>query len=578
MDAQAHQPGEELADFTENELLSLIDAGTAGAYSEIYRRYIDDAVARASSSLPDADARRVVDDAFLSVLRSLLNGTADTTEGLRSKVNNAIDERLAVRQPRADSSLQGAPASDQDQASARDGGEPDHALLAQAMSTLPDNWQRILWLREVEQLSPEAVADRLNIRTAVVERLSSRAHQDLHKEWDRIRPEGSDAAADRRSALVPAFLTSPIVIERLSDIVAHTAPEPAGSPVADTRPDSTDPGKPDAASEFGQTEADPRAEESDAATMASAAVFANTDADIEPPTSAEGAEPTEDTESGRAASLAAVSASADPSHVPAQTSVAASSRSGFSMSKPVLIPVVAACIGLLGTLVGLAIVPHQEEGLRSGGGTSNVSKVDTSSEDEDSSRDAASGRDEQSPDDTDSHQGSREQGSENSQESVPGSTDQDENEESSKSSRDDAGRTGDDSPSKDDSGDNGDRPSSRNPDDPGPSDSDRPGPESPSDPEPSDPEPSDPESPSDEPSESETPSEPDEPESPSEPAPTTDPEPDPTPTEDDTPPPATDEPESPPETDSPEPDPSDTGTDSEPTPDDPSTGASTSSN
>ena len=91
MDAHAHQPGEELADFTENELLSLIDAGTAGAYSEIYRRYRDDAVARASSSLPDATARQVVDGAFLSVLRSLLNRSSDTAEDLRSMVDAEID-------------------------------------------------------------------------------------------------------------------------------------------------------------------------------------------------------------------------------------------------------------------------------------------------------------------------------------------------------------------------------------------------------------------------------------------------------------------------------------------------------
>ncbi|SDS46964.1 DNA-directed RNA polymerase specialized sigma subunit, sigma24 family [Brevibacterium sandarakinum] len=577
MDAQAHKPGEELADFTENELLSLIDAGTAGAYSEIYRRYIDDAVARASSSLPDADARAVADDAFLSVLRSLLNGTADTAEGLQSKVNNAIDERLAVRQPRADSSLQGAPASDQGQASAQDGVDPNHALLAQAMSTLPDNWQRILWLREVEQLPTEAVADRLNIRTTVVERLSSRAHQDLQKEWDKVRPEGSDAAADRRSALVPAFLTSPIVIERLADVVAHTPPEPAGFPVAGTASAAAAPavGAAVAGAAAPETESAPEASSApetspqpDADTAAEAtgaAVFADADSNNESPESAEGAEPAEDTEpagdaeSSRTASLAAVSASADPAHIPAQTSIAASSRSGFSMPKPVLIPVIAACIGLLGTLVGLAIVPHQEESLRSGGGTSNVSKVDTSSEDEDSSRD------EQSPDDTDSRKGSREQGSENSQASVPGASDQDEDEKSSPSSQDDAGRTGEDSPSKDTSDDNGDSPSSRNPDDPGPSDSDRPDADSPSDPTPSESE-----SPSDEPSEPDEPAPTTDPEPEPDPTPTTEPEPDPEPTPTD-PPPETDEPESPPATDSPEPGPSETGTDSEPTSDEPTT-------
>ncbi|MGO3334281.1 MAG: hypothetical protein ACTIL3_12075, partial [Brevibacterium aurantiacum] len=150
MDVDVHQPGEELADFTENELLSLIDLGTAGAYSEIYRRYRDDAVARATSSLPPAQARQVADDAFLNVLRSLLNGSADTAEGLQpmvdveidsavgspvdSEVDSASDENLASSTPpRGQESHDDAPAEAEAKTEAEAEAEaPVPALLSQA--------------------------------------------------------------------------------------------------------------------------------------------------------------------------------------------------------------------------------------------------------------------------------------------------------------------------------------------------------------------------------------------------------------------------------------------------------------
>ena len=565
MDTQGHQPGEELADFTEGELLSLIDAGTAGAFSEIYRRYINDAVARASASEPGptaTEAREIADNAFLSVLRSLLNGTADPSKGVRSKVNGAMVELLADLQTSNDSSVQDASANDTE--------ESDHALVARAFSTLPDNWQRILWLREVERLSPEAAADKLNIRTTVVERLSNRAHQDLQKEWTRTRPKGSKASADHRSALIPALLTSPIVIERLSDTVAQTLPDSAGSSAARAGSSSSESTEPVAEPDLGQATADSPAEAPDAAAKASAAatvaaaaaapttesapdadnqaegavtgaaVFAST----EPPEMPEPGEGSEPDEANEHAAFSTLFASTGP----AQTSAGAPPQSAFSMPKPVLIPVIAACIGLLGTLVGLAVVPQHAEhtGFRSGGEATNVSTVDTASDEDEKSNDS------DSPENTDSNRGSRKPGSKNSKASAPAASDQDKNEESSRNPEDDAGRTDDNDPSRDSSDDDGDGSSSRSPDDPGPSDSDRPAPESPSNPD-------EPESPPEDTDDPEPPP-PDTDEPTSEPPPeeTDDPEPPPSETNDPEPPPEeTDEPESPPETnDPPEPEPS----------------------
>lgn len=530
MDAHAHQPGEELADFTENELLSLIDAGTAGAYSEIYRRYRDDAVARASSSLPDATARQVVDGAFLSVLRSLLNRSSDTAEDLRSMVDAEIDVHLANP-----TSANGADSSGD--VSSANAEAPEAALVSQALSNLPDNWQRILWLCEVERLSPEAVAEQLNIKASTVERLADRAHQGLQDEWQKVRPTDSKAAVDHRAALIPALLTSPIVIERLSATLAQAIPEPApavAEMTAAEEPAGAGTGignapalKPAGAEANSGTEAE---WEADTAPEAIPATASSSEADESAEASGTSAETasdpagaagisagTADTTAGATNTVEPVSLAAFGTQSAAtQTSTQTPAATRFSMPKPVLIPVVAACIGLLGTLVGVAIVPQQGEqtGLYPGNAGTAVSPADSFSKKEDKNSSS------HSPDGTSSDKQDQESGSGKSRTSDP---DRDEGEKSSRNPGHDDSRS-DDSPSTednpDDKSDNGDRPSAEEPDQPSPSDSDRPDPESPSEPTPSTPD--DPESPSDPPpseSEDPTPSDPPPSDEPTDPTP-----------------------------------------------------------
>ena len=587
MDAQAHQPGEELADFTENELLSLIDAGTAGAYSEIYRRYRDDAVATASSSLPPAKARQVTDDAFLTVLRSLLNGSADTAEGLRSMVDAEIDAHLANSTTADPTSANGSD-SFGDVPSA-DPEAPEAAQVSQALSALPDNWQRILWLREVERLPPEAVAKQLNIKASAVGRLADRAHQGLRDEWQKVRPTDSQATVDHRAALIPALLTSPIVIERLSNALAQAQPESAHA-VAETavtntaaveEPAST---KPEAETTVAEatdvTGGAAGAKDEDTTTAVLPGIVAAAGAGtvignapaLNPAAGAEAAPETEtepeahtapeatpaaadstgasagtadDTDTVEPVSLAAFGAQSAAT----QTSTRAPAATRFSMPKPVLIPVVAACIGLLGTLVGVAVVPQNDEqaGIRPGNGSTAVSPADSSSKKEDKNSSS------QSPAGTNSDKQDHESGSEKSRAS---DSDRDEDEKSSRSPghddtpSDDSSSTEDQPGDTGDKGDSNDRPSAKEPDNPSPSDSDEPDTESPSEPEPTTPD--EPDDPSDEP-----PSETEDPE------PTEPPATEPPPSDEPTDPSPTEEPSSP-EQPSEEPSPTQGGSSSAP--------------
>ncbi len=268
MDAHLHQPGDNLAEITDEDLLSLIGAGTAGAYAELYRRHRDGALTVASASLGATAARDAVDESFLSVLKTVLIGEPpsdddDRTGDFAILLKQAVHDEVASR-----SAAQVGTAAHLGESE-----DLDPSLVAAALSSLPDNWQRILWLREVERLSPRSVADRLDIAPNAVTRLAVRARRGLQDAWLELQPSPADtdheclriiarlaeyssgrispprrrsvrAHLDScarctvvatqitqfslrcRSLLIPALLTSPTVIERLADTLAASVADP----------------------------------------------------------------------------------------------------------------------------------------------------------------------------------------------------------------------------------------------------------------------------------------------------------------------------------------------------------------
>lgn len=343
MDKNEHLPGDSLADFTEEELFSLIDAGTTGAFSELYRRHIASAAALTAADTPNPRSR--ADAAFLAILKSLLDGTADRTSGFAALIRDEIGRR-------AD---RGSVASSPEFAEAEPEDLSPFALIASSFSSLPDNWQRILWLREVEGQSAQSAAELLGITSATAERLTARAHEELESTWAQTRPADGPRSIADRAELVPALLTSPILIERLSDTFV-AAPHPdldteaaaAGSVDTDELPAATEP--PDAACS-GESSAD---------TIVPSAV---TPASEAPKATGEPSTETIDEPSAAAAqpTTAAPSASEHSANHPVAESDGPTDHdenAKFTLPKPVLIPLIAACLGLLCTLLGFAILPH----------------------------------------------------------------------------------------------------------------------------------------------------------------------------------------------------------------------------
>lgn len=275
MDAHLHQPGDNLAEIRDEDLLSLIDAGTSGAFAELYRRHRDQVLTVASDTLGAGVARTVVDDSFLTVLKTLLldetlTSGAERGPDFSTRLMQALREEISGRQ---------AAPTGQVGAAHAEAAALDPILTAAALSALPDNWQRILWLREVERLSPRAVAAHLDITPTAVTQLGVRARRGLQEAWLALQP--SPAASECRSAgsrlaeyaigrmspprrrsvrdhlenctdcsaivaqinefsircrsvLVPALLISPVVIERLADTVSAAPVGAAAAPAITT--------------------------------------------------------------------------------------------------------------------------------------------------------------------------------------------------------------------------------------------------------------------------------------------------------------------------------------------------------
>ncbi|WP_181276365.1 hypothetical protein [Brevibacterium oceani] len=453
-----HQPDENLADFTNEEVLQLIDSGTVGAFSEIYRRRIDDVANE--KSIP----RAIHDVALLAVLKQVLDSPPLTSEGLEALIESAVEEET-VRHDVTEELSNVSTSWER------------HSNVANVFSSLPDNWQRILWLREVEDFTPTTVAQRLNVTVHTATRLTVRARQEMKRQWRKTQGESAPSATELRAALIPALLISPILIERFADTLndrsqAHMA---SSVPTAAT-----------AAESISTPEADGEA-------------------------------------SSESAAEAAEDSGAAEDEVAEEDSGVEKGDSLFHLPKPVLIPVAAACIGLLGSLVGLSISPITSEnsGYRTDVGPSSASAgkeagsqggsvSEHSPSSGHSSDDGHAGS--YSPNSPNPHDPAASQDVGGDRSGPPASRGAGDRTDGKSSS---GKRAGDRPGTPDESGSEEpgvpDRPNPTKPDSPTPSEPDEPDAPSPSEPdEPNEPAPSDPDEPSDP-----APSDPDEPDAPS---------------------------------------------------------------
>lgn len=241
----AHAPRPHTLDLTDDELLILISAGTTGAFATFYARHASDVqihVAERFDSFTQHQAQQVAVSAFLFVLKTLLAGTERIAAGdVLHRVGRVADEVAADE----DFSEVGRSDVVTDESWIHLIGQVGSSQnLAEVFASLPDHWQRILWLKHVEGLSVARVAEQLGSDTRRVDRLARRAVREFSRrqssrvgDGGRRYPGGESFAEQTPSTsslgsadalrgrpgtgLADIVLSSPALLEQHVDLIAR---------------------------------------------------------------------------------------------------------------------------------------------------------------------------------------------------------------------------------------------------------------------------------------------------------------------------------------------------------------------
>ncbi|WP_010549374.1 sigma-70 family RNA polymerase sigma factor [Brachybacterium paraconglomeratum] len=268
---------------SEDALLDAVRAGDTGVYAELYHRHHHEALRLARSLPGHHDPDDVAQEAFLKILKSILRG-AGPRRGfapylMRVVRNEAVDRGRRAHEDAVEDLERAAPG----RLVSSDGVDEllNRQLVRTAFARLPETWQRILWLTEVEGETPRALATQLNRSPNAISQLSRRAREGLRAAWLEAHLDTADAsplcrstardlddldrgrltparaagverhlaacprcaaareelrglAVQMRSVLLPVVLGSPLLLEHLTSDVAAVGPAADGAPAPRT--------------------------------------------------------------------------------------------------------------------------------------------------------------------------------------------------------------------------------------------------------------------------------------------------------------------------------------------------------
>ena len=196
----------------DHTLVGRVQAGERAAFDVLVRRHQHRVLAVVGRYIADwSECQDVAQEAFVRAFRAIgsLRGDSQFTTWLhRIAVNTAKNHLIAQnrRPPADDIDLIDAELVS-DSARLRDTDTPERELMREqvqrcviaAVEALPDDWKLALNLREVEGLSYEQIAQRMDCPVGTVR---SRIHRAREAIDQRLRPllEGRSALADRSRA------------------------------------------------------------------------------------------------------------------------------------------------------------------------------------------------------------------------------------------------------------------------------------------------------------------------------------------------------------------------------------------
>ncbi|QIM16527.1 sigma-70 family RNA polymerase sigma factor [Leucobacter insecticola] len=188
---------------TDQALLERFRAGDREALKDLYERHYSAAVAFALRSGASSDnAEDAVSEAFLNVVDAIQRGNGPTVSMglyLRSAVRNSL-----IRQSRESKRSILVDDLEEFAEPVVDVGEPEDGGVIQAFRALPERWQTVLWLREIDKQRTSEVAKSMGISPGATTLLYRRARKGLRARYVEVLSDSDEYVCEEYRATIAA--------------------------------------------------------------------------------------------------------------------------------------------------------------------------------------------------------------------------------------------------------------------------------------------------------------------------------------------------------------------------------------
>ncbi|GGM36936.1 RNA polymerase sigma factor [Microbacterium saperdae] len=205
------------------ELLSALRDGDRGSYAALWHRH-SDAARRYAYRLYPARVDDLVSESFLAIYQQVTTTDKGPQFAFRSYLKTVIRNTAIAWRKDAERVLT---SDDLDQVEVRDGlsaleQQASSADVLAAFQALPERWQRVLWLAEVDEADRPDIAKELGIKPNAVSALQRRARTGLKFQWlSRQIPVSLRDDRSHVARLIPQYLTEPNNLTVGMEVTAH---------------------------------------------------------------------------------------------------------------------------------------------------------------------------------------------------------------------------------------------------------------------------------------------------------------------------------------------------------------------
>lgn len=210
---------------SDQALLERLSNGDGGAYQELWARHIDAAL-RVARRVAPGHAEDIASEAFLTVYSQVTNGTS-TVSSFRAYLFTVM-RNIAAKLHQENSRYVNDPemfleelSALEDASSSVEVVEESRTLLASFLA-LPERWQRVLWLTEIEGRKRSDIATEFGLQPNAVSVLTRRARAGLREEWLRQQvPPTLTGDEGHIGALIPSLVIGEITSSERDRVQEH---------------------------------------------------------------------------------------------------------------------------------------------------------------------------------------------------------------------------------------------------------------------------------------------------------------------------------------------------------------------